>query len=273
MTAERAHTRAPRRVRLLTHPGGVNRGLPASRNLGIHHARGELIAFLDADDSWLPEKLAHQAAAFDQHPSAGLVYGSSEWWHSWTGHAEDAQRDHVPDLQVTPNVAHPPPSLLPLFLRNAGISPCPSSIVVRRSVAERVGRCEERFRGDLALYEDQAFYSKVAVTAPILRLDRCVVRYRQHHGQMTFARAAEHAKARKFYLEWLRERLRTTDEGHAKLRRVVNAEYRELVPTPLTWVWRGARLLRRSVTRIVRASARRILPRPMRAWLRNRLSM
>src|SRR5207248_3034632 len=50
----------PERVRCLEHPSHTNCGASASRNLGVREARGQLIALLDADDVWLPHKLAQQ---------------------------------------------------------------------------------------------------------------------------------------------------------------------------------------------------------------------
>src|SRR5512147_1824882 len=50
--------RHPERIRYLEHPGHRNRGMSASRNLGLQQSRGALVAFLDSDDVWLPEKLA-----------------------------------------------------------------------------------------------------------------------------------------------------------------------------------------------------------------------
>jgi glycosyltransferase involved in cell wall biosynthesis len=51
-----------------------NRGPGAARNLGIRYARSEYIAFLDGDDSWLPEYLAVQMKLFEETPSLDLIY-------------------------------------------------------------------------------------------------------------------------------------------------------------------------------------------------------
>lgn len=48
-----------------------NAGPPAARNVGIRAARGEFIGFLDADDRWLPDKVARQLARFDAEPELG----------------------------------------------------------------------------------------------------------------------------------------------------------------------------------------------------------
>src|SRR5919202_2999091 len=57
----------PEKVRYLEHPGHQNRGMSAARNLGISHAKGAYIGFLDADDVWLPYKLEQQVAILTSH--------------------------------------------------------------------------------------------------------------------------------------------------------------------------------------------------------------
>ncbi len=258
----RAAAHAPDRICMLVHPGRENRGAAASRNLALRHARGELIACLDADDVWLPHKLARQVAALDRHPEVGLIYGASEWWHSWADPAASRPDDHVPDLRVAPNVAHAPPSLLPEFLTNESITPCPSSTLVRRVVIERVGGFEERFCGSVAMYEDQAFYAKVALAFPILRMDICIARYRQHPASVCATGAYGYTAARRFYLEWLRARVAAMATGNDEVRRVLEEQYRVLVP-------RTRDTLRRVASRLVRAVGRLVVPRQLRPWLRH----
>ncbi len=65
------------RIRYIRHD--TNKGGPAARNTGIKNAKAPLIALLDDDDEWLPEKLAKQVDKFKQAPSnTGLIYASAE---------------------------------------------------------------------------------------------------------------------------------------------------------------------------------------------------
>src|SRR5437867_13258993 len=54
----------PDKIKYLEHPGSKNRGMSAARNLGLRHARGKFVAWLDSDDVWLPDKLQVQLALF-----------------------------------------------------------------------------------------------------------------------------------------------------------------------------------------------------------------
>jgi len=167
----------PDKVRYLEHAGHENRGMSASRNLGIAQAKGEYIAFLDADDVWLPNKLEHQVAILESQPDAAMVYGRTQWWYSWSGSAEDRQRDYIHDLGVQPNALLQPPTLMTRFIRMPEISPCTCSALMRRKVVDQVGGFEEHFRG---LYEDQAFFAKICLSAPVFVSAECSARYRQH---------------------------------------------------------------------------------------------
>lgn len=62
------------RVRVI---GQENRGLAGARNTGIRHATGELIALLDADDLWAPEKLARHVAHFADDPALDVSFSAS----------------------------------------------------------------------------------------------------------------------------------------------------------------------------------------------------
>jgi glycosyltransferase involved in cell wall biosynthesis len=59
-------------VRVLQQP---NRGQASALNTGVAQSRGEYLAFLDADDRWLPRKLELQLGAFAEEPELELVFG------------------------------------------------------------------------------------------------------------------------------------------------------------------------------------------------------
>ena len=70
----------PQRLHALQHPGGVNCGVAASRNLALDRAQGKFIAFIDADDAWLPHKLEKQLQAFEDLPAHVGVVFSNAWF-------------------------------------------------------------------------------------------------------------------------------------------------------------------------------------------------
>jgi glycosyltransferase involved in cell wall biosynthesis len=80
------------RIRTLWQP---NAGPPMARNLGLKAARGEFLAFLDADDLWHPEKLARQMARFQARPELDLcVTHIRNFWMPEVGEEEARFVDH-----------------------------------------------------------------------------------------------------------------------------------------------------------------------------------
>jgi glycosyltransferase involved in cell wall biosynthesis len=200
--AQRYAAQRPDQVRYLEHPGHQNRGMSASRNLGISHAAGDYMAFLDADDIWLPNKLQEQIAILNAYPAAAMLYGQTLYWHSWTGKPEDMGRDHIPQNGFETETLVAPPGLLTRFLLGKAAVPCTCSILVRREFFEKFGGFVESFRG---LYEDQAFYAKVCLRQPVLVANQCWDRYRQRPASAcsTAESSGQPRTARITFLTWL----------------------------------------------------------------------
>jgi glycosyltransferase involved in cell wall biosynthesis len=188
------------RIRYVDHPGHVNRGMSASRNLGVAHTTAPLISFLDADDVWVPGKLAEQVDLLERLPDVAMVCGAPLYWYSWDPASTKA--DHTMLRRGIADQRLDPPEAASAFYpvrRIAGAT----EITVRRSAFEAVGGFEERFRG---LYEDQAFCFKVFLRYPVYISSRSWLRYRQHDasccGQTT---RADSWRRRGDFLGWLQE--------------------------------------------------------------------
>lgn len=188
-------------VSYLTHPGRANRGMAASRNLGIASARGAYLSFLDGDDVWLPGKLERQIGILERVPEAGFLVAPAMWWYDWPG-STSTQANHLQTLRQSGTVdgTIAPPALLQDFLADEWRSLC--DVLVRRSCVDAVGGYETAFTG---MFEDQAFHAKLclrfsAVVDPVNQY-----LYRQHDAACT---ARSHATGtwrseRRRFLRWL----------------------------------------------------------------------
>ena len=109
-----------------------NRGVAAARNAGAAIARGEYLAFLDADDEWFPGKLAKTVLALERNAAASLAFS-------------DVIQIGPDGSLGQPSHIGRAPSLDDLLTRNWGIFP--SSVVMRRWVFERCDGFREEFAG------------------------------------------------------------------------------------------------------------------------------
>jgi glycosyltransferase involved in cell wall biosynthesis len=259
----------PAKIYYLEHSGHKNLGMSASRNLGIQYANGKYLAFLDADDVWLPHKLQEQVALFEANSEAGMLFGQSLYWYSWTQRPEDNQRDCVPVSGISSNTLIQPPHLLPLFLRGKLAVPCPTSIMVKRSVMANVGGFVETFVGRYSVYEDQAFFSKISLQTSVLVCNDCWDRYRQHATSSTAVsqKSGQAIIARRFFLGWLRSYLQQQGVTDAALWQAVRREvWRIHHPA---WLPNVAPLpyLNRWVKKWLLRLEERVLPSILRDWL------
>lgn len=161
------------RVRYLHHADRKNCGMSATRNLGIKHAQGEYVAFLDADDVWMPTILAEQAAILDRERNAQMVYGLVLRWYSWD--PESPREDFVARPLSTYDRVVPPPELLEVMLTHS--QGAPLGVMCRKSTVYEIGGYVDTFRG---MCEDLAFFSKMCMSHSVYVSSSCLYYYRQH---------------------------------------------------------------------------------------------
>lgn len=213
--------REPGRIHLLAHPEGANRGASASRNLGLGRARGEFVAFLDADDVWLPDNLAEQVARLGAAPEAGVLCSRSVYWHSWAG--PEAGRDFTPPHRAPEGQPIPGVTFLARCIQGKASVPCPCGILVRRPLIEQVGGFEEQFP---QLYDDQVLYAKLFLSTRVLLDPGCWARYRRHPASttMTAEREQRFRPWRLAYLTWLEQYAGRDPAAAAALRPALRRE-------------------------------------------------
>ena len=139
------------------------KGGSRAKNQALERARGKLIAFLDADDAWYPDKLAKQVALLETHPEYGFCSSDVDFFDA-TGiiikgaiAAEKKPRSGMvfDDLLVNN------------FISSA-------TVMLRRECFEKVGRFDE----EIFYAEDTEMWLRVAKEFSLGYLPKCLARYR-----------------------------------------------------------------------------------------------
>ena len=174
-------------VELRRHPEGANRGAAETRNVGVRAARAGFVAFLDADDYYLPGRFEPACRVFAEQPEADGVYDAvgthfendkmRAWWREQGRHELSTLRAHVE-----------PEQLFETLLRGGLGSFHTNGIVVRRGLFERTGP----FDAELRMSQDFCMWIKMAAVGRLVpgRLDRPVA-MRRLHGENRIVRHGE----------------------------------------------------------------------------------
>jgi glycosyltransferase involved in cell wall biosynthesis len=146
-----------------------NQGVSAARNKGAAHAKGSFIAFLDADDMWLPRKLTVQVDFFQQNPKA-LVCQTQETW------VRNGRR-------VNPGKRHQKQSGM-FFERSLDLClVSPSAVMINKAFFDEIGRFDE----SLPACEDYDLWLRINAHHPIYLIDQPLIVKRGGHDDQLSA--------------------------------------------------------------------------------------
>lgn len=143
-----------------------NRGPSSARNRGISEARGSFIAFLDADDIWMPEKLERQMTVFRNHPEIGIVGTNLSVIDANGNYLEKARNKYKPCWGKI-DVAEYLLDRIPLAT---------SSVMVRKKCLEKCGMFNESY----SLNEDFELWLRIVQQYEVGVLDDVLISYRSH---------------------------------------------------------------------------------------------
>jgi glycosyltransferase involved in cell wall biosynthesis len=162
-TAERVRQYGER-VQYFHKPNG---GQASALNFGIARARGEIVAFLDGDDFWLPGKLQRVAAEFEKHPEAGMVY------HNFFYKRDASPPDQLPESGLAGLSGFLPDSRKSLLGYDI---PLCATLAFRRSALQRLLPIPE----SLVVQADAHLSACVIFIAPVVYIDQALTAYRVH---------------------------------------------------------------------------------------------
>jgi glycosyltransferase involved in cell wall biosynthesis len=155
------------------------------RNLGANAGRGELIAFLDSDDLWRPEKLEKQIRAIQK--------AGTGW--SYTEYSLVIDRDFELPLHCGRAPAISGNIVRALLQEETGVCPC--TLLVRRSLFEAIEGFSENPR--MAYRDDAEIALRLACASEVVALPERLTLVREHAGRLTKALPAPHEHSAAVY--------------------------------------------------------------------------
>ena len=146
-----------------------NGGQASAFNCGFANARGEVIALLDADDVWLPERLSRIYETFWRNPSAGMTYHRLYWW--------DGANAAEPDRYFIPVSGRVPESRGALLQYPMASTSC---LAFRRTAVERLLPVPEVLRSQA----DAFLTALIIFVSPIIAVEEYLGKYRLHAANL-----------------------------------------------------------------------------------------
>lgn len=185
------------RVKLLTHPGHQNLGPSASRNLGINNATNEWVAFLDADDLFLPDRFQECIEKINKNPDLQFLHGAAQFFSN----AQVEGKTYKTDLIYFDCNKHGYKAFEAFFMSHGGWSTL-NACVFHRSCFTIVGLFDE----NLLLNQDTDFILRVIRDCKTLKLSNKIIAMARHHNQRRTnnERLVKEYK-QLFYQKWFKE--------------------------------------------------------------------
>jgi glycosyltransferase involved in cell wall biosynthesis len=215
--------RYPGKIFYFDHEDHQNKGVCATRNLGISKANGEFIALLDGDDFWLPEKLEKQVELAQEHPQAQMICEASHYMDK--GRNPKIDNTDVPVGTASEKLYQPPALINILYPLGKGDAPCMNALLIKTQFVRSIGGFEESFAGKYFLYEDQAFLFKIYYNGPVYVSSLCnnIYRQRSESNMHRMLAKGSYIDGRKFFLQWLKNYLNKQEKQYPE----INARFRK----------------------------------------------